>query len=77
MDTSSKKVKENRNKREEQKLERRSKTVNELFKVIDKKVEDKKQQSMKPYKIEYFGNDPFYTIYTSIVNLCLILYCGS
>ena len=68
MDTSSKKVKENRNKREEQKLERRSKTVNELFKVIDKKVEDKKQQSMKPYKIEYFGNDPFYTIYTSIVN---------
>ena len=68
IDTSSKKVKENRQKREEQKFDRQEKTVNELFKIIDKQIEDKKQQSMKPYKIEYFGKDPFYTIYTSLVN---------
>ncbi len=36
METSSKKVKENRNKKEEQKFEEK-KTVNELFNIIDKK----------------------------------------
>ena len=68
MDTSSKKVKENRIKREEQKFERKNKTVNELFNNIDKKIENKNKQLTKPYKIEYFGNEPFYTIYASIVN---------
>ena len=42
MDTSSKKVKDNRIKREEQKNERKNKTVNELFKIIDDKIEAKK-----------------------------------
>jgi hypothetical protein len=36
--------------------------------MIDKQIEYKNKQLTKPYKIEYFGNEPFYTIYTSIVN---------
>ena len=68
IDTSSKKVRENRQKREEQKFDRQKKTIDELFKIIDKKVEDKTKQLTKPYKIEYFGKEPFYTIYSSISN---------
>jgi translation initiation factor 2 alpha subunit (eIF-2alpha) len=67
MDTSSKKVKQNRQKREQQKFEKTNKTVNELFKIIDEQIEAKKAP-IKPYKIEYFANVPFYTIYYPIVN---------
>jgi hypothetical protein len=60
MDTSSKKVKQNRQKREQQKFEKTNKTVNELFKIIDEQIEAKKAP-IKPYKIEYFANAPFYS----------------